>query len=252
MNAAPLTLCVALAMLAGQAWAQGIAPRNADPVQPRQADPVLPRSASERPPPVSAPPISAPAVTPRSATPVNSTAVQGTNPKAWRWQSLGDTEVAGDGVARGSQLRDIRCAGLACRVYQDSAGAWTIRAEGGFPEMAGRTFNVMLMNSQTQRLQTDSRQRGVFSDGNFWDQIDTWRLPAGSYAVFYHWPEQDKVFAAIAFDVRQAPARPSNSGGTGGAAPLGKNQQAINAAQQNQRCLAMAATNPDIRCEPAR
>lgn len=254
---------------ASAASAQGIEPRNAGAVQPRQAEPVSPRQVQSRPAeavvsrpaPVLQVPASAAAlpaaapvepVAPRRAPTVASTAVRGGSPKAWHWQAVGDTGVAGDGVARGSQLSDIRCAGVSCRAYQDSAGAWNIRAEGGFPEMAGRAFEVLLMNTRTERAQADGRARGVFANGGFWDQIDTARLPAGSYAVFYHWAEKDRVLAAITFDVRhQASTGEATAGQTAGSKPGGGGKLSqIETAQQNQRCLAMAATNPDIRCTP--
>lgn len=243
MKFAVLIPGTALALLAGIANAQGITARNADAVQPRNAGTIQPRAATAV--PVAS---QADAVSPRYAPMVASTAVQGQRPSAWRWQTLGNTEVAGEGVARGSQLTDIRCAGLACRAYQDSAGAWVIRAEGGFPEAAGRTLEVRLMNTRTRQPQADSRNRGIFSDGSFRDQIDTDRLPPGSYAVFYLWNEKDHVFASVTFDVlRHAGTSTGERSGTG---MTSDNRRALReTALQNQRCLTLAI-NSDIRCTP--
>lgn len=184
---------------------------------------------------------------------VQDTAVVGTSIKVWQWMQVADTGIAGDGVARGSQVKSLRCAGVACRVYQDTAGAWTIRAEGGFPQASGQTLDVLVMSRQTQGQEGDNRSRGVFSDGRFWDQFDTWRLPAGSYVVFYHWKERDQVLAAMAFDlVRHETSANANAGqrqvDPAGAAAA--RQKALKVARENQRCLAMAATNPDVRCVP--
>lgn len=224
-----------LAAVAAGASAQGIVSRPAEAVQPRHAPAVQPREAS--------------AVQPRLSAPLSSTAVEG-RPADWRWTSAGDTGIAGEGVARGSQLKNVRCAGVACRVFEDSAGAWTVRAEGGFPAAQGRTLEVLVMDTQTRQQQGASRMRGVFSDGSFWDQLDTARLPPGSYAVFYRWAERDQVLAAMTFDVLRhtAPAAGTSSGTPAGDAHA--RQRARDTALQNQRCLAMAATNPDIRCVP--
>lgn len=256
-----------LTAIAATAGAQDIAPRNADTIQARQAETIQPRQVQPRAAdpvqPRYAPSIQsrpaetmrsyeAPTVQPRPTPTVQDTAVKGTSPNAWQWMRAGDTGIAGDGVARGSQLKNVRCAGVTCRVYQDTAGAWTIRAEGGFPEATGRTLEVILMNTQTQGQEGNSRTRGIFSDGSFWDQLDSGRLPAGSYAVFYRLPEQDQVLAALTFDVLKhetSAAASGNQRGTTANDPYAS-QRAQDAARQNQRCLAMAATNPDVRCVP--
>ena len=184
---------------------------------------------------------------------VRDTAVAGTSPKAWQWMQAGNTGIAGDGVARGSQLKNLRCACVICHVYQDSAGAWTVRAEGGFPQANGRTLEVLVMNTQSQAQEGNSRNRGIFADGSFWDQLDSGRLPAGSYAVFYHWKEKDQVLAAMTFDVLRHDTGGSGTAGKQRANPAGDpyaSQRAQDVARQNQRCLAMAATNPDVRCVP--
>lgn len=250
MRAHFAALCILLAGIAASAdiGAQGITPRNADAVQPRFAEPVRQRAAGD-----AAAPDRSPAVTPRPAPMAGNTAVAGASPKAWQWTEAGDTGIAGDGVARGSQMKNLRCAGVACRVYQDTAGAWAVRAEGGFPQAGGRTLEVLVMDTRSQAQQGDSRNRGIFSDGSFWDQLDTGRLPVGSYAVFYLLKEKDLVLAAMTFDI----LRHETAGGTPANRPqrdptdeARARQKAQNIARENQRCLAMAATNPDVRCVP--
>lgn len=219
--------------------AEAVQPRQAEAVQPRQAEAVQPRHAD----PVSPPP-TMPTRAPAAA---RDTAVQG-RPDNWQWQNLGHSGVAGDGVARGSQLKNVRCAGVACRMFADSAGAWVIRAEGGFPQAAGSTLEVLLMNLQTRRAQVDSRARGVFSDGSFWDQLDTWQLPAGSYALFYKRNQPEQVLATITFDVEKHERAPTSAAPTGSAGGAAERQRLREAAISNQRCLAMAASNPDVTC----
>lgn len=219
--------------------AEAVQARQAEAVQPRQAEAVQPRHAD----PVSPPPIM-PIRAPAAA---RDTAVQG-RPGNWQWQDLGHSSVAGDGVARGSQLKNVRCAGVACRMFADSAGAWVIRAEGGFPQVAGNTLEVLLMNLQTRRAQVDSRARGVFSDGSFWDQLDTWQLPAGSYALFYKRNQPEQVLATITFDVEKHERASTVAAPTGAANGAAERQRLREAALRNQRCLTMAATNPDVTC----
>lgn len=234
--------------------AQGVTPRNADAVRPRQAEAVQPRF-TDTPPTAGSgvSPDQVPAVRSRTAPMTRNTAVAGGSPKAWTWMQVGDTGIAGDGVARGAQMRNLRCAGVTCRVYQDTAGAWTVRAEGGFPHASGQTLEVLVMDTRSQQQQGSSRNRGVFSDGNFWDQLDTGRLADGSYAVFYLWKEKDLVLAAMTFDVLRHEAGGSPVAGQRQRTPADDaraRQQAQDAARANQRCLAMAATNPDVRCVP--
>lgn len=241
--------CLLLAGIAASAnaVAQDIVPRNADAVRPRQSEAVQSRAAE------AVPSRQASTVQPRVAPMVRDTAVVGSSTKAWQWMEVDDTGIAGDGVARGSQVKNLRCAGVACRVYQDTAGAWTIRAEGGFPQASGQTLDVLVMSRQTQDQDGDSRGRGVFSDGRFWDQFDTGRLPAGSYVVFYHWKEKDQVLAAIAFDLLRhetSAGASSNRRRVDPADDAAARQKALKVARENQRCLAMAATNPDVRCVP--
>jgi hypothetical protein len=226
------------------AQADGVTPRYSDAAQPRQAEAVLPRNA----PPVQ--PRQAAAVELRHAPAVQGTAVQG-NSSEWRWQNAGDSAVAGDGVARGSQLKEVQCAGVTCRIVESTAGAWEIRAEGGFPEASGRTLDVLVVDAQTRKPATGARNRGVFSDGRFWDQLDTYRLPPGKYAVFYKWHDKNKVLAAITFDVlnHEVAARGKTHSGHAGN-DANARQRAKDIALQNQRCLAMAAGNSDIRCVP--
>jgi len=234
--------------------AETIQPYQAPAIQPYRADTVKPTYTppNRTRPAETLPSYEAPAVQPRPTPTVQDTAVKGTSPKAWQWMRAGDTGIAGDGVARGSQLKNVRCAGVTCRVYQDTAGAWTVRAEGGFPETSGRTLEVLVMNTQTQGQEGNSRTRGIFSDGSFWDQLDSGRLPAGSYAVFYRLPEQDQVLAALTFDVLRHETSAAAGGNQRGSAANDPyaSQRTQDAARQNQRCLAMAATNPDVRCVP--
>jgi hypothetical protein len=227
--------------------AESVQPRNADAVQPRNADTVQPRNAN------AVQPRNAEAVKPRSAATVTNTAVQGGRVSEWNWQKIGNTGVANGGLGRGAQLTNIRCAGLACSAYQETSGGWVIRGEGGFPEMSSSMLDIRLMNLGTKRAQTDTRHRGVFSDGSFWDIISTYDLPAGSYAVFYVDGRKDKPFAAITFDVqRHAVAAGSGSKQDGAAknTATGANQELINQHQRNALCLGAAAMNPDIRCVP--
>lgn len=258
MRAHLVSLCILLAGIVASAavGAQGIAPRTADAVRPRQAETIQPRFAEPTQPRAidsSASPDQAPAVRPRTAPIARNTAVAGSSPKAWEWMQADDTGIAGDGVARGSQMKNLRCAGVACRVYQDTAGAWTVRAEGGFPQAGGQSLEVLVMDTRSQQQQGTGRNRGVFSDGSFWDQLDTGRLPAGSYAVFYLWKEKDLVLAAMTFDFLR---HETGSGSTADrqhrtpADDARARQKAQDAARANQRCLAMAATNPDVRCVP--
>lgn len=248
MASSLMLYCLLFAGIAAgaDAAAQDIVPRNADAVRPRQSEAVQSRAAE------AVPSRQASTVQPREASMVRDTAVVGTSTKAWQWMQVGDTGIAGDGVARGSQVRNLRCAGVACRVYEDSAGAWTIRAEGGFPLASGQTLDVLVMSTQTKEQEGDSRSRGVFSDGRFWDQFDTWRLPAGGYVVFYHWKEKDRVLAAMAFDLVRHATGDSTAAGHRRVDPANDaaRQKALKTARENQRCLAMAATNPDVRCVP--
>lgn len=167
-------------------------------------------------------------------------------PGNWPWQNLGHSDVAGDGVAHGTPLKNVRCAGVTCRLFEDSAGA--IRAEGAFPQVAGVTLEALLMNSQTRRAQVDSRARGVFSDGSFWDQLDTWQPPAGSYTLFYKRNQPEQVPAAVTFDVEKHRRATTGTAPTGTAGSTAERQQLREAALRNQRCLAMAAANPDVTC----
>ncbi|TWI14290.1 hypothetical protein [Aerolutibacter ruishenii] len=230
-----------------------VQPRMADAVQPRSADAVRSRAADV--PSRTADPIQprvAPAVVQREATPVADTAVAA-EARTWQWQRVGDTAVAGEGVAHGMRLANIRCAGVACRAFEDSAGGWVIRAEGGFPGAAGAALQVLLVNAATRQPQVPERARGVFSDGRFWDQVETWRLPAGTYGVFYNDRARDQVLASIVFDVARSPvaAASGDRRGTGGkqAADTAAGRRAAQeAALKLQRCLAMAASNPDVVC----
>ncbi len=242
-----LALFSGLGALVSTGQTHAVTPRYSEAVQPRHAEAVQPRHVEATPPRQDSapPPRHADAVQPRYTPPAQDTAVVG-QPNQWRWQEVGHTGIAGPGVARGSQLKNIRCAGVACRVYEDTAGAWTIRAEGGFPDAQGRTLEVLVMDTRTGKPVADSRYRGVFSDGNFWDQLTTWELPVGSYAVFYHWGEQDQVLAAVTFDaLKHASASTSGKTSKTSARP---SRSAVEAALQNQRCLAMQASNPDVRC----
>jgi len=243
-----------LGSLAGAAGAQAVAPRHAEAVQPRQAEATPSRAEavqarhaeSVRPRHAEAAP-SAPVAATRAPAAARDTAVQG-QPGNWQWQNLGHSDVAGDGVARGTQLKNVRCAGVACRLFEDSAGAWVIRAEGAFPQVAGVTLEALLMNLQTRRAQVDSRARGVFSDGSFWDQLDTWQLPAGSYALFYKRNQPEQVLAAVTFDVEKHQRATTDTAPTGTTGSAAERQRLREAALRNQRCLAMAATNPDVTC----
>lgn len=258
MRAHFAALCILLAGITTSTavGAQGITPRNADAVRPRQAETIQPRfaePAQQRAADSVTSPDQAPAVRPRTAPMARNTAVAGSSPKAWGWMQAGDTDIAGDGVARGSQLKNLRCAGVACRVYQDTAGAWTVRAEGGFPQAGGLTLEVLVMDTGSQQQHSAGRNRGVFSDGRFWDQLDTGRLPAGSYAVFYLWKEKDQVLAAMTFDFLRHETASGSAADRQQHAPADDaraRQNAQDAARANQRCLAMAATNPDVRCVP--
>jgi hypothetical protein len=232
LAAAPLFLLVCAAAAAQ------IQPRMADAVQPRHAEPVRPRS-----PEVVARP--AEPVSPRPTDTRADTAVVGAV-RDWRWQSLADTTL-GDGVGRGTRLANIRCAGVACQVFADSAGGWVIRAEGGFPRSAGQRLQVLLINAATQKPEVPERGRGVFSDGRFWDQVDTWQLPAGRYAVFYNDTASDRMLAAVRFDLERQAVASADGGRPAG--QVGQAGQAAFQARELQRCLAMAATNPDIVCE---
>lgn len=236
---------------ASSASAQEVAPRAAAAVQPRFSPPVQPRHAP--PPAERAPDAAAPT---GASTPATARSDAPTDARRGRWQALGDTEVAGDGVAKGSQLRNIRCAGLACRVFQDSAGAWTLRAEAALPELAGQTLAVLLIDNASRQPLGEMRERGVFSDGRFWDQVDTWKLPAGSYTVAYRAQAPNRILAAVSFEVRRAPTVDGGATGGAGEGAAGgvedaRRQRLIEAARQRQRCLALAATNPDLRCELA-
>lgn len=218
-------------------YAEPVKPRNAEPVRPRYAEPVQPRGAQD--------------VQPYEAPRAANTAVRGSRVSEWHWQKL-DNSGLGAGLGRNTQLTDIRCAGLACRLEQSSGGGWTIKGEGGFPDVAASWLDIRLINLATRQAQVEPRRRGVFSDGNFWDIVDTYKLPAGDYAVFYEVSGQSRVVAAILFTMRRD-AQAEKAERTGRAnAPSGApaNAQAIQKAQQNALCLGAAAMNPDVRCVP--
>lgn len=243
---------IALATIAGTAAADGIQPYKAETIQPRNAETVQPRNAETIQPRNAATIQSrtADAVQPYRAPAATSTAVQGQSVSAWKWQKLANTGVAGGGLGRGTELSNIRCAGLSCSAYQDTGGGWVIRGEGGFPEIPGTMLDVRLMNLGTKKAQADTRRRGVFSDGSFWDLVDTYRLPAGSYAVFYVLGKNEQPFAAITFDLKRhadgGSSRPAAAKNAAGA-----NQDLGNQWQKNALCLGAAAMNPDVRCVPA-
>lgn len=228
------------------AGAQDIQPRYAEPVKPRYAEPVRPRHAESQ------PGRGAQDVSPYEAPRARSTAVQGSRVSEWNWQRL-DNSGMGAGLGRNTQLTDIRCAGLACRLEQSTGGGWTIMGDGGFPDVAGTWLDIRLVNLATRQSQVEPRRRGVFTDGKFWDVIDTYKLPAGDYAVFYEVPGQNRVLAAMMFTMRRdAQAERAEQAGRANRPPAapGANAQAIQKAQQNALCLGAAAMNPDVRCVP--
>lgn len=229
---------VALVPLA-EASAQDIQPRYAEPVRPRYAEPVQPRAAQE--------------ARPYEAPRAQGTAVQGSRVSEWNWQKLGNSGM-GAGLGRNTQLTDIRCAGLACRLEQSTAGGWTIMGDGGFPNEAGTWLDIRLINLATRQSQVEPRRRGVFTDGKFWDVIDTYKLPAGDYAVFYEVPGQNRVLAAMMFTMRrdaqaERAERAERANRPAGTPPA--NAEAIQRARQNALCLGAAAMNPDVRCVPS-
>lgn len=240
-------------------FAAAVSPASAQSVEPRFAEPVQDRSSAVQPreaPPVEArqapavqPRPAAPAVTVHAAPSVRDTSVRGLAPADWPKQRLADTGVAGPGVARGLQLRNIECAGVTCRVFEDSAGDWVIAVEGGFPGAPLSTLEAVTMNLG-ERSRVESRTKGVFSDGAFRDSVSTWKLAPGAYAVAYG-PASGEVYAAVRFDVVRhaappAPARGVKPGAGGGTAAA----DAAARARRTQACLAQAAANPDVICVP--
>jgi len=153
-------------------------------------------------------------------------------------------------LGRNTQVTDIRCAGLMCKFFESTGGGWVIQGEGGFPDVGGKSLDVQLFNLHTRKLQVDARFRGVFSNGRFWDSIETYDLPAANYAVFYKVAGEERVVAAMLFNVRRSAAAAAPAGqGKGKAAIPSANAELIQRARRNALCLG-AAMNPDVRCVP--
>jgi hypothetical protein len=237
------TQCLWIAMLAGCATqpviAQSVQPRYAEAVQPRYAPAVQPRHDE----PIQPTPTSAPGGDQRQA----SARLPGL-PAAWRWQVLGDSPVVRGGVGRGMQLRQVACAGSQCRMFENTAGDMVVRAEAVFrPVPAGRTLQAQVYD-QRMRPVGASWQKGVFADGKFWDDLSTYKLPAGDYQVRYTLPHSDAIFAAVKFRVaRAAPAR-TDTRADGAAAPGPARQGAIEAARRNQNCWSTTVYSSDWTC----
>lgn len=209
-----------LAISATAGFAQG--------VQPRFSPPVEDRSGRVTPPERGTP---APAAR--------------TRPSTRALQELGDTEVVRGGVAPGLQLRNVRCKGVVCRTFEDTAGDLVIAVEGSFPGTPGSTMAALTIDMKTGN-NVESRTKGVFSDGRFRDSISTYKLAPGTYGVAYAPLGVDEFYAGVQFDVvRHRTAASGRAGGDAGMRP--DTTEAIEAARRMQNCRALA-TNDNLTC----
>lgn len=177
--------------LAGSVFAQGVTPRFAEPVRPRTATAVEPRNAT--------------AVEPRAAAPVINTAVAG-KASEWHWQALGDTPVGQAAFGKGLQLKDVRCAGVTCRVYESdpknaTGSGWMIQVKGGFPDAGGSTAITSKLIDMDTRKAVEIAATGNMSDGSFSKVISTETLANGNYVMAYQRAGTGRTLAAVMFSV---------------------------------------------------
>lgn len=167
-------------------------------VQPRFAEPVTARHA-----PV-VQPITSPGVEPRRTEQVQDTSVPEGSTRNWTWQQLPSTHATDAGLAGGgSQLTNIRCAGVTCRLIERGGpvgDGWTVSAAGGFPTDGPNGVVAALASMDTREI-IESRQKGNMADGSFSDLIPIGRLAAGNYLVSYRRISTNRVLGAVMFTV---------------------------------------------------
>lgn len=239
---------LAASLACGAAFAEGIQPFVAEPVRPVVAEPVRPRQADPVRPYVAEPVRPSPGADraggEEGPAATASGALRGA-PDSWRWQQVGPLASSG-GVGRGLRLSNVSCAGAQCQLFESTSGDLTLRLEATYgPAVQGRWLAARLYNERKQPAQ-DTRQRGVMSNGSFWDDISTYKLAPGTYVAMY--TGDSGVYAIAKFTVSRSEQAASGKQGADSAALTRAQQEAIDRARRQQSCLTIAAYNPDVTC----